>query len=89
MHFEFHGADPIRYESSAGVVRTFCGCCGSSLTYERTAETSIDFTLATLDDPASLTPTCHIWVADQPEWLVISDDLPQYPGWRSVPDEDD
>jgi len=83
-NFEFHGADPVRYQSSKGVVRTFCGRCGTSLTYEQTAEDSIDITLVTLDEPGSLPPTCHIWVSDKPPWLHISDGLPQYPGWRTA-----
>ena len=81
---EFHGADPVRYSSSDGVVRTFCRRCGTSLTYEQTAEDSIDMTLATLDEPGSLTPTCHIWVSDKPTWLNISDGLPQYQEWRTT-----
>jgi hypothetical protein len=81
---EFHGADPVRYSSSDGVIRTFCRRCGTSLTYEQTAEDSIDMTLATLDEPGSLTPTCHIWVSDKPTWLNISDGLPQYQEWRTT-----
>lgn len=83
-NFEFHGHAPARYESSKGVVRTFCPRCGSALTYEQTDSDSVDITLATLDDPESLTPTCHIWVSDNPSWLVISDGLPEYSGWRST-----
>src|SRR5262245_7186057 len=48
--FAFIAGQPARFESSPGVIRTFCGRCGTSLTYQRTAETdTIDVTTATLD----------------------------------------
>ena len=68
-------------------MRTFCGRCGTSLTYEQTAEDSIDITIVTLDDPGSLTPTCHIWVSDKLPWVNISHGLPAYPGWRTTKSE--
>ena len=83
-NFQFTGADPAKHNSSDGVMRTFCGRCGTSLTYEQTTEDSIDITIATLDDPGSLTPTCHIWVSDKLPWIKISDGLPAYPGWRTT-----
>lgn len=82
--FEFLNADPARYNSSDGVVRTFCARCGSSLTYEQTEADSMDIALATLDEPDSLKPSCHIWVSDKPSWDKISDGLPEYSEWRST-----
>lgn len=74
----------MKYNSSAGVIRTFCERCGTSLTYEQIAEDSIDIAVATLDDPGSVTPTSHIWVSDKLPWVNISDGLPEYQGWRST-----
>lgn len=82
--FHFQATEPIKHNSSEGVIRTFCGRCGTSLTYEQIAEDSIDITVATLDDPGSLTPTSHIWVSDKLPWITISDGLPQYQEWRST-----
>ena len=65
--------------SSPGVERGFCGACGSSISYrdaKRPGE--VDFTLATLDDPAALAPRMHIWVEDKLPWLEIADGLPQH-----------
>ena len=36
-------------------------------------------TIATLDDIAAVEPQFHIWVSSKVPWLVIGDDLPQYP----------
>jgi hypothetical protein len=67
--------------SSPGVLRGFCGRCGSCLTYSherRSAE--IDVTLATLDDAARLAPRMHVFVAEKLPWVRIEDGLPQFPG---------
>lgn len=62
----------------ADVKRGFCAECGTSLTYQSGPD-AIDFTLASLDDPTRWPPQMHIWVQDKLPWIVISDDLPQYP----------
>ena len=41
--------------------------------------------LATLDDPASIRPDCHIWVSSKLIWLSLDDGLPQYAEGRSAP----
>lgn len=82
--FQFQGTDPVKHNSSDGIMRTFCGRCGTSLTYEQIAADSIDIAVTTLDDPGTLTPTCHIWVSDKLPWINISDGLPQYRAWRST-----
>lgn len=69
----------VVHHSSPGVSRGFCRRCGSSLTYaNKNRPGEIDITLATLDDPEVLRPTCHIWVRDKPSWVVITDGLPQF-----------
>src|SRR5580658_11025913 len=50
--FEFMRGEPRVYRSSRDVTRTFCGTCGSPLTYQhghRPGE--IDITIGTLDAP--------------------------------------
>jgi len=67
------------YRSSPGVVRGFCGACGTSLTYRlETRPAEIDVTLASLDEPARFAPQMHVWVSDKLPWVRISDDLPQF-----------
>jgi hypothetical protein len=44
---------------------------------DRTGE--IDVTVASLADPARITPQSHIWMEDKAPWLVVDDDdLPQF-----------
>jgi hypothetical protein len=75
----FSGDAPREYASSPGVLRTFCGRCGSPLTYSnvrRPAE--IDVTLGSLDQPELAAPVDHIWMEDAPSWDVASDALPRH-----------
>jgi hypothetical protein len=67
------------YRSSPGVLRGFCGACGSSLTYRHEARAAdIDLALASLDEPRQLAPTMHLWVGDKLPWVSIEDGLPRY-----------
>jgi hypothetical protein len=68
------------YHSSPGVTRGFCHVCGTSLTYEHEDRAGdIDVTLTSFDDPSQFSPKAHIWVEDKLPWVVIGDDLPQFP----------
>jgi hypothetical protein len=71
------------FHSSTGVERGFCGACGTTLTYNHAQRNEeIDFTLASLEEPAELAPQVHIWVQDKIAWVRIDDGLPQV---RTVP----
>src|SRR5258708_12284303 len=49
---EILSGHPRTYRSSQGVVRQFCGTCGSQLLYESAeSPTTIDITTASLDNP--------------------------------------
>ena len=77
--FSFTSAVPSRYASSPAVVRTFCGSCGTSLTYEHQGRAGeIDVTLGTLDDPALIEPDRHIWTEDAASWERSAHELPRY-----------
>jgi hypothetical protein len=72
-------------QSSPPVVRSFCAACGTLVTYTHTARPShVDFTLASLDEPAALAPIRHIWVSDRVNWTPLADGLPQFPGWATA-----
>jgi hypothetical protein len=68
--FRFESRGALReYASSPKVTRTFCGRCGTSLTWSHADHTGlIDVTLASLDDAATLVPTDHIWMQDALPW---------------------
>jgi hypothetical protein len=77
--FVFTQGEPARYQSSPGVERTFCGRCGTALTYVRAdASEFVDATLASLDDPEAVGPFDHTWVGDKLSWMVLGDDMPRY-----------
>jgi hypothetical protein len=69
------------HHSTPPVARGACPTCGGCLTYRHAARAAeIDVTLASLDDPAVLTPQMHVWVAERLPWVQLADGLPQYPG---------
>jgi hypothetical protein len=77
--FSFVSGDPAEYRSSSGVSRTFCGRCGTSLTYQHDGNAdSIDVTTASLDLPDELPPTRHVWLEDKVSWESVNDGLPLF-----------
>jgi hypothetical protein len=78
--FELLSGDPRSYRSSSGVIRRFCGTCGSGISYEN-AETpdSIDLTTMSLDDPNRFPPASEVWAEHRIPWQIVNADLRQYP----------
>jgi hypothetical protein len=72
---------PVEFNSSPGVVRRFCGRCGSGLTYQHaTLPTTIDITTGSLDDPERFAPTMEVWLEDKISWQPTDAHLRRYPG---------
>ena len=76
---------PTAYESSPGVIRQFCGTCGTGLFYRNEAvfPGQVDIHTAALDDPDALPPSIRIQVAEAPAWFAGFAALPafsRYPG---------
>jgi hypothetical protein len=67
-HFAFTKGEPTRFESSPGVIRTFCGQCGTSLTYHYKDGMRVDVTTATLDNPEMFPPTSE--GPNRPRWMA-------------------
>lgn len=87
-----HG-EPVAYESSPGVIRTFCGNCGASLTLadERFAS-EVYVATAAFDDPGAteaVAPEVHIWRSERLPWVETTDALPRYKGFVSEGVRDD
>lgn len=77
--FTFVSGEPVEYRSSPGVTRTFCGGCGTSLTYRQDdAPGTVDVTTATLDQPEAFPPTYRVWIEDKVGWESANDGLPRY-----------
>jgi hypothetical protein len=82
--FALIAGDAARYRSSTPVVRTFCGKCGTPLTYaHEAAPDDIDVTTVSLDDPAEFPPRDHTWTSDALPWLHDLDALPRFSKRRS------
>jgi len=68
-----------RYRSSAGIVRTFCARCGSSLQWLRESQPDVvDVALGVVDDDPGVRPARHIFVGSKAPWHEITDHLPQH-----------
>ncbi len=78
---QWSGEKPKEHHPSAEVVRTFCGTCGSPISYENTEwPDRIDLSTGLFDDVESLTPTEHIFYASKLPWFTIQDNLPRKNG---------
>jgi hypothetical protein len=76
---EFLSGNPQIYRSSAGVVRRFCGTCGSAISYENAATPdSIDLTTMSLDDPNAFPPTHEVWLEHRVPWEAVNLSLDQF-----------
>jgi catechol 2,3-dioxygenase-like lactoylglutathione lyase family enzyme len=82
-----HGA-PATFRSSPKVLRTFCGACGTPLTYlhEDSAE-GIDVTTCSLDAPEHFAPDDHTWASERVRWFEAASALPAYPHARATAGE--
>lgn len=78
--FAFITGHPVAFRSSPPVVRTFCGQCGSPLTYQHDdSPGTIDVTTATLDSPERFPPTREIWLAHKISWAPVNQALQLFP----------
>jgi hypothetical protein len=77
----FVAGEPVEYRSSARVIRTHCGACGTSLTYRHEDDPgSVDVTTASLDSPEAFPPTLHTWFEERLAWVNVEDGLGRVKG---------
>lgn len=70
---------PVRFRSSDRATRTFCGVCGTQLTFASDdTPGEVDVTTCSLADPAQVSPEYHTYVDSALPWVVIGDRLPRY-----------
>ena len=68
--------------------RSFCGRCGSPLTYHRDdTPGELDVMTISLDDPNAFPPAFHIWVGEAVGWDSLAGDLPSHARARNGPDQ--
>jgi len=81
--YEIVAGKPSAHRSSPPVARTFCGRCGSPLTYHHDDDVdTIDVTTVTLDDPERFAPTYELWLQDKLAWETLNEHLDHYPRTR-------
>ena len=63
----------------ANRIRSFAACCGTHLFFEDSKDSdTIDFTIASLDDPSSFAPQKAIFLEDKLPWVVIDESIPSF-----------
>ena len=78
--FAWTAGEPAVYRSSANAERLFCPACGTQLAFRDLADPlALDVTVASLDEPAAVPPSHHIWTSSRIAWFELADDLPRYP----------
>jgi GNAT superfamily N-acetyltransferase len=78
--FSFVIGQPAEHASSAKAIRSFCGTCGTALTFREPARPDrIDVTVGSFDRPEEIEPGSHIHVSSQLPWAQIDDSLPRHP----------
>ena len=77
--FRFTAGAPAAFRSSPCARRWFCPRCGAQLAFDKDGDASMDVSVATLDDAASVAPDRHIWNSSALPWLRIDDHLPRQP----------
>jgi len=78
--FRWTSGSPARFHSTPDVARSFCGGCGTALTFApRESPAWVDVTVASMDQADRMWPRDHIWTESRLPWLVLDDDLPRLP----------
>jgi hypothetical protein len=68
-----------RKVACANRIRSFAACCGTHLFFEDNKDSdTIDFTIASLDDPAPFAPQKAIFLEDKLPWVVIDESIPSF-----------
>jgi len=74
------------FRSTAKATRSFCGHCGTQLTFQGDDwPDEIDVTTCSLDRPEDVPPQDHTRTSSKLAWVHVSDGLPQHPEARPTP----
>jgi hypothetical protein len=75
VNFRFEKGTPKRYHTDTGAWRTFCDCCGTSLTYERDMRPEeIDITTGSLNHPEHFPLAKDFFTEEKLPWVPLIDD---------------
>ena len=76
--FRWLQGTPHRYRSSATATRSFCGACGTQLTFQSDGLDEIDITSCSLDDAESMPPDDQTFVRSALTWTGTAHLLPRH-----------
>ncbi|MEK7266368.1 MAG: GFA family protein [Pseudomonadota bacterium] len=77
--FKYVKGAPKNYRASPLAAREFCGDCGTYLVFrEDDASATISINTATLDEPALVPPSFHIYCESKIAWFDTADSSPRY-----------
>jgi hypothetical protein len=83
--FRLACGNPSRFRSSAKATRSFCGHCGTQLTFQSDDyPDEIDITTCSLDQPEAVPPRDHTHTSRKLPWVELPDGLAQHPQARST-----
>jgi hypothetical protein len=67
------------FKSSSRVWRSFCGECGTPMSFQTESfPEEIHLYAATLDDRSAYRPSAHIFWSERLPWVDVGDDLPKH-----------
>lgn len=73
--FSFTKGSPNSHTTDTKAVRTFCGVCGSSLTYEADhRKDDIDIVIGSLDCPDEFPPELDYYIDEKVPWVTFQTD---------------
>src|SRR5512143_1628329 len=72
--FRFVFGSPKQFRSTPEGMRSFCGDCGTPITFQRVdCMDEIDITTCSLDDPEAAAPRDHTRASSRVKWVRIGD----------------
>ncbi len=87
-NFEITGGQIKEWQSSPGILRGFCGDCGSPLSFRGEGWNDIALTIASLDDPNSITPQSNVYLRERLHWVRWNEDMRNCDGFPDDNKED-
>ena len=77
--FNYVSGEPSIFRSSEHGRREYCRECGTQIAYrDAHGAQSIEVNSCSLDEPAGVIPSYHIWYRSRVPWFSIDDLLPRY-----------
>jgi hypothetical protein len=76
--FRLRQGKPVSFSKTPGVVRTFCGACGTSISYaDEGLADELYLALGFFDHPEHFQPEAHAYWPMKLPWLELDDALPR------------